>query len=135
MPVIFIETEKIGANSFELMQSISVGFTSLENAQIYETDDRLLAAIMNLGFACRYLADGDYSVREVQISSDTDGKVFRYNGEHNKLFSLVFPYNDAQAQKIAGLYAEYNKYLERIRFLIKRCKIKVTLKSLHETTS
>ncbi len=139
MPTIEIETIPLTNNEFDLIHNFAEGATYYDekhipfdaNAAAYEKlyEKRLIAAICNLGFACKWFADratlGTEEFRLVKIPTDQDGPDHRFDGEHDTLYALLFPANDYQSRRLHSLYAEYMKYLNRIQELEWRFHIKI----------
>lgn len=137
MPTIEIETIPLANNQFDLIHNFAEGATYHDEVHIpfdsntYETlyEKRLIAAICNLGFACKWFADraalGTTEFRLVKIPSDRDGQDKRYDGEHDTLYALLFPSNDYQSRRLHSLYADYMKFLGRIQELEFRFDIKI----------
>src|SRR4051794_1148725 len=98
MTCIALETIRRRKNEFELVQTWYTGFhiTGEKSIEWPEKDnDRLMASIINLGFACRdlYEARQVEVIRMISLESDKDGLDHRYNSEHDILYNLLFPYN------------------------------------------
>jgi hypothetical protein len=130
MPSVYIQTFTKEKGLYEFIQSVYIGASpESETVLEYRAEDRLHAAILNLGFACRFLYDNykDWSSNQIEIESDSDGKDKRGNGEHEILYSLLFPYSSYQRTKLARLYAEYDKYLSRLWSLIRGANIRIKL--------
>lgn len=120
MPVIHIETNLIAANEYEFTQTFIVGGENVTERIYTEShEDRMYAAMTNLGYACRWYADENISRGDVCIVSDTDGKDVRYSGEHDDLFEAVYSRSDYQKNraKYNLIYGRYVKFLDRIRDL------------------
>lgn len=128
----YLETER-GENGFDLMRTIEAygklinGKPRLEIIEHWQTDDRLLAAIINLGYACRWFHDTKIYNGFIDIKTDTDGQDHKYSNEHNILYGLINPSDGWQARKNASLYQEYQKYLWRIHDLTKANNIRIDL--------
>lgn len=127
--IIHIETEKTAVSQFNFIWSISGADWNTD--EIHRTwtltNDRLRAAIVNLGLTCRCLKDNDVFQGTVQIKSDTDGLDQRYNGEHNALYALISPVDELQGQKLRSIYFEYMKYVGRIKQLQMQNRIRIEL--------
>lgn len=93
-----------------------------------DSNDRLRAAIANLGLACRVFADAGLIDGLIIIESDKDGKDTRHGGEHDILFSLLYPQSFGDNRKNAALYADYQPWLAKAKMLINDYKITVKLK-------
>jgi hypothetical protein len=135
MTCIALETIRRRKNEFELRQTWYTGFM-ITGEKVHDwvdaENDRLRAAIINVGYACRDLYEARHLevVRIISIESDQDGKDNRYAGEHNILFNLLFPHNDYEAAKSRSLYADYLKYLTRINELRHKAKIEIKMHRL-----
>lgn len=137
MPLIYCETTRITKNQFELTRSEWIGAGLIgETVETWtdENNDRLLSAIVNVGFACKTFADRAADIitsvpvlQIVGIESDIDGKDHRNGGEHDILFSLLVPKDDEQGRKMRSLYYDYERYLDRIMQLAMRHGIKFVL--------
>lgn len=139
MPTIEIETIPLANNQFDLIHNFADGATYYDeqhipfDSRVYETlhEKRLIAAICNLGFACKWFADraagGREEFRLVKIPTDQDGQDSRYDGEHDTLHALLFPSNNYQSRRLHSLYAEYMKFLNRIQELEFRYHIRIEL--------
>lgn len=138
MPIVYIETHTLAAGKYQLVQSAFIGLSPLsETVTEYESEDRLTAAIVNLGFACRWLHDNykEWKSNIINIVSDKDGKDKRYNGEQDIMYYLLFPHTHSEARKQARLYAEYDRHLSRLWFLIRGAGIKIQLVDREEKTN
>lgn len=135
MPLIYCETNRIKQNEFELVRSEYVGLDARNEIVEPHTDvnnDRLYMAILNVGFACKYLGDREdkgepLAHRVVGIESDIDGKDSRNGGEHDILFALLVPKDDEYGRKMRSLYYDYERYLSRILQLSMKYDIKFVL--------
>ena len=131
MPALFIETIPIKRGEYQFMQSLYIGYDARGDwIHTYLIDERLEAAIINLGMACRYLHTNYQYWKKgnmVILITDTDGKDIKYNGEHNALHGLIYPHNSFEAKKFESLYGEYNKYLLKIRELMREANILIKL--------
>lgn len=138
MPVVitYLETERgqrIG--TWDLIRKVSAVGQTIDGEKAKELttvwdkspDDRLLAAIVNVGLACRWYFDNQIIHGFIDIKTDKDGKDRRYCGEHDILESLINPRDAWQNRKHQSLYAEYKKYLYRIRDLVKACDITIEI--------
>ena len=129
MPIIIVETLPKGSENFQFIQSVFSGASSKgDRITEYKCPSRLLAAIVNVGMACRFLVD-EYSEwsKIIEIVSDQDGKDFKYDGEHDILYKLLFPANDYEARKVFSLYGEYIRLLDRIQQLRREASINIRL--------
>lgn len=138
MPLIAVQTIRVARNQFELNRVRYVGFDATKeiNDRFEEKDnDRLRAAIINVGFACRQLFDEAAPVSIVSIESDSDGADVRNGGEHNVLYSLLNPSGDFEARKHRALYADYIKLLDRISELKYKAKIEIKMHGYGEEPS
>lgn len=117
MPLIYCQTERIAVNKFELVHSYYLGASPIEDEiEIYiePENNRLKAAIINIGLACKALTEIDTEIRVVGIEDDNDGLDVRYGGEHNILIAFLCSNNDYEVKKLRSLYQEYLKFLDRI---------------------
>lgn len=91
-------------------------------------EDRMYAAMTNLGYACRWLVDRGDVRGTVCIQTDTDGKDKRYGGEHNDLFEAIRFRDEYRRNraKYALIYGRYVGYLDRIRELADSHEIQFT---------
>lgn len=120
MSIIHIETSLVARGEYEFIQTWVDGYNNLDERVFTEKhEDRMFAAMTNLGYACRWLQDKQVSRGSVCIVSDRDGKDIRYNGEHDTLFEAVAFRSDYQKNraKYALIYGKYVKFLDRIREL------------------
>lgn len=127
---IYLETERTGIHTFQFLWGYFVGASSTgekEQEWKQEDNDRLRAAIVNVGLAARELSETDTDVRVIKIKSDKDGKDFRYGGEHETLYSLLVPSDDFQARKMRSLYGDYMRYVSKVLELMLRWDIVVQL--------
>jgi poly-beta-hydroxyalkanoate depolymerase len=132
MYCIYIETERTQnvKGSFDLIHTIEHIENSrhlVEVVETYESNDRLRAAIVNTGIACRWYYDRNITRGYIELKSDTDGKDYRHEREHNILYTLLYPTDDYEAKKHLALYSEYNKYIGKVRHLIYCSNITVHL--------
>lgn len=129
MPTIYLETQPVGNEQYDLIQTRYIGLSADNEKHIdWKAPDRLTAAIVNLGFACRDLFENYNGWQNaIFIESDTDGLDHRYGNEHNIMYALLFPNSSYQARKQAKLYAEYDKHFSRLWYLIKQGNIKIKL--------
>lgn len=135
MPLIvtYVETERgEKAGTYELMRAVECighnmnnGRRYLEFYDVWKTQDRLMAAIINLGFACRWYSDNGIVRGIIELKSDADGKDHRYQKEHEVLFHLLYPHDGWQVKKNISLFGEYRKYLYRIKDLMEFQKLRV----------
>lgn len=127
---IYIETERNQTNRklWDLIWSISgADWNADETYRQIECSDRMKAAIYNLGYACKCLADNEVVFGTIEIKSDQDGKDYRYDSEHDALYALVCPLDDIQARKYRSLYHRYTRYIGRIQTLQYKWKITIEL--------
>lgn len=135
MPLVvtYLETERgEKAGTYDLMRTLECigynfkgGHKYLEFCDIWETKDRLMAAIVNLGFACRWYADNELTRGIIELKSDSDGKDYRYQKEHEVLFDLIYPRDGWRVKKNISLYGEYRKYLHRIKDLMTKQRLRI----------
>lgn len=132
MPLIYCETNRIAPNEFELIRSRYVGASSIdETVETFSQaeNDRLMASIINIGFACKELSESESEIKVVGIESDKD----RSNGgEMDILFNLLNPKDDFEARKVRSIYYEYERYLGRIQYLAQRGNIRFVLQNVNE---
>lgn len=127
--VIHIETNTIGANQFEFIQTWVSGENNLNERYLQEKhDDRMQAAIVNVGKACRWLQDANAVRGSVCITSDKDGRDARYGGEHDALFEAIYNKSEyvRNRAKYNLLYHSHVKHLDRIRELADANEISFT---------
>lgn len=120
MSIIHIETTPVGNNHFELLQTWVSGVENLDERTFTEKhEDRMYAAMTNLGYACRWLNDAHAIRGAVCIVSDKDGKDVRFNGEHDDLFEAVYDRNEYKKNRLKYglLYGKHLGFLDRIREL------------------
>lgn len=131
--IVYIQTESLGNGKYELFRTETVGFYCKdEQHEIIDAPDRMVAAMINLGRACRWLTDKDVMRGEVVIVTDTDGLDKRYAGEHNDLYNAIHTrsgYRDSRA-KYRSFYGDYIKYLDKIRSLADQWEIVFTLQPI-----
>ncbi len=129
MPTVHIETNLIARDQYEFIQTWVNGETNADERTFTEThEDRMYAAMTNLGYACKWLTDDNFVRGSVCIVTDKDGQDQRYNGEHDDLFKAIHSQRDYQLNraKYAILYGRYVKYLDRIRELANAYEIAFT---------
>lgn len=129
MATIHIETNLIAVKEYEFIQTVVVGEINVEERLFQEQhEDRMYAAMTNLGYACRWFADKNESRGSVCIVTDTDGKDKRYSGEHDDLFEAIRSQREYQKNraKYALIYGKYVKFLDRIRELANSYEIGFT---------
>lgn len=117
---IFIETIPIGNNDFEFIQTWNDNEHNLDERLIVEKhDDRMIAAMTNLGYACKWLVDCKIERGNVCIMSDRDGQDFRYGAEHSELFTAIHSEKDYQENRLKYeiFFGRYVRFLDRIREL------------------
>lgn len=115
---IYIETTPIGNGEFELRQTLTVDGVCKDEREITDVfDDRMIAAITNLGLACKWLIDDNITRGDVTLITDQDGKDVRYGGEHNDLFAAIHskPEYINNRGKYALFYGKHVTWLDRIR--------------------
>lgn len=133
MSVIHITTELVKPNKYEFIQTWEIGEQNLDERIFQENhEDRMFAAMTNLGYACKWYADKNHSRGDICIITDTDGKDQRYNGEHDDLFKAIRSRHDYQENRIkySLIYGKYAKYLDRIRELADTYEIGFTQNEL-----
>lgn len=145
MPIITIETNKLDTNSFQLIRTVSIGYANLlEFDEIISAPDRMVAAMTNLGLACRWFIDRNAkdATRQVWLQRDFVNPDEIENREHNDLFSAVrnlhnhlygniYQYRQDRL-KYQAFYGDYVKYLDRIIDYLIRYKITVKLTDYKE---
>ncbi len=115
---IHIETNPINSSQFELIQTWVTDDKNLDERYYLEKhDDRMAAAIVNVGKAARWFVDEKISRGAVCIISDRDGKDTRYAGEHDTLFEAIVSRDDYQKNRLSYglLYGSHVARLDRIR--------------------
>jgi hypothetical protein len=120
MYTIFIETIPTGHKIYEFAQTLTLDNDNLEERFLTENhDDRMIAAMTNLGKAARWLNDKQIERGAICIVSDKDGKDQRYGGEHDDLFQAIHSQSDYERNrmKYALIYGKHVAYLDRIREL------------------
>lgn len=120
MSIIHIETIPIGKGQFEFIQTWLDRDTCIDERTFVEShDDRMIAAITNVGKACRWFFDNKTGRGTIVIVSDQDGKDYRYGGEHNDLFEAIHSQSDYQKNRLkySIIYGKHVAYLDRIREL------------------
>lgn len=130
MPMIYCETYPVKPQVFRFIHTYYIGCASYkDDEQLWNEpeNDRLRAAIVNVGFACRELVDKQERHATVAIISDTDGKDTLYNYEHDALHSLLNPATSNIMRKHQALYGDYMKYLGRINDLRRLGNIRIVL--------
>lgn len=120
MSVIHIETLPVAKGQYEFIQTwLSQDKCIDERTYTENHADRMIAAMTNLGYACRWFADTQTDRGVIVIVSDTDGKDVRFSGEHNELFKAIhskIDYLDNRS-KYHLIYGRYVGFLDRIRDL------------------
>lgn len=139
MTTIYIETIPKGNNLFDLIHTIEIDGKAVSD-DVVKTDgfdDRMIAAMTNLGLACRYLVDNRCERGEVCIVSDKDGKDHRYGSEHDYLYEAVHSHKDYQENrtKYALFWTNHVKYLDRIREYADIWELQITCRGLYDTVS
>lgn len=120
MPLIYCETNRTNETHFELIRSTYVGAAAIN--EVVETygqpdNDRLMACIINVGFACKTLSESESAIKIVGIESDEE----KSNGkEMDVLFNLLVPKDDFAARKARSIYYDYERFLGRIQYLATR---------------
>lgn len=130
-----ILTQRVGKNDFCFYHTVS----RIEGGAIThrfqdsvitfreDTNDRLRAAIANLGLAARRFADAGQSNGCIVLENDKDGKDMKFGGEHNILFGLLYPDSYGANKKNASIYASYNTWLTKAKMLINDYRITIKL--------
>lgn len=127
MPVITIETNFIADNCYELIQTVNVGFACIgEITQKINAPDRMVAAMTNLGMACRWFIDRQQKdgIKQIAIQRDFTNPDELAGNEHNDLFKAVsnlhnhlfgnvYQYRQDRL-KYQAFYGDYVRYLDRI---------------------
>lgn len=129
--IIYLETERTPgapADHWDFIWSVSgADWNTDEIHMSVVSDDRLYAAIVNVGKACRCLADNEVFAGTIQIKSDIDGLDKRHDSEHDALFAMLAGGDDPQARKLRSIYHRYNKFLGRIKQLQMQWNIHIEL--------
>lgn len=129
MSIIYIETNLIGQGEYEFIQTWVEGSINVDEHILTENhDDRMYAAMTNLGYACKWFADKNIMRGDVCITTDTDGRDQKHSGEHDDLYKAIRSqkdYSDNRA-KYALIYGRYVGYLDRIRELANTYEIGFT---------
>ncbi len=126
---VHIETIPTGHNSYEFIQTWVSGESNVDERILNEKhDDRMFAAMTNLGKAARWLADEGVDRGSICIVSDRDGKDTRFGGEHDALFEAVHNKPDyiRNRAKYSLLYGSHVRFLDRIRDLADNYEISFT---------
>lgn len=130
---IYIETERTPDSPADHWSFIwSVSGADWNTDEIHTpviSNDRLYAAIINVGKACRCLADNEVFAGTIQIKTDLDGKDRRHDMEHDALFAMLAGGDDPQARKLRSIYYRYTRYIGRIRQLQMQWNIHIELAS------
>ena len=129
MSTIFIETIPIGNGEFEFTQTwTSAGVNLHERVWIETHEDRMYAAMTNLGKACKWLEDAKELRASICIVPDRDGRDKKFGGEHDELFEAVHSQADYEKNKIkySIFYGKYVNFLDRIRHLANANEIAFT---------
>lgn len=137
MATIFITTELIAPNEYEFVQTLAVGEMNVEERVLVEShNDRMYAAMTNLGKACRWLYDLNIRRGTVCITTDKDGSDVRYKGEHDDLFRAIHSQHDYIDNRIKYelFYGGHVKFLDRIRELANEQEIAFTQKEKPDNT-
>lgn len=116
MPIITLETECIKERQYQLIRGVSIGAGMIDEIVVdYEAPDRLWAAIINLGLACKYVVEKypNYT-KVIKLVSDGIYPDIKYGGEQNILYSLLHPFSDSEARKHKALYKDYARLLDRV---------------------
>lgn len=126
---IYIETNSIGGNAYEFIQTFNVDNQNVNERIIHENHaDRMIAAMTNLGYACKWLTEERVSRGAICILKDQDGKDQKYGGEHDDLFEAVHSQTDYDDNRIkySLIYGRHVSYLDRIRHLANSYEIAFT---------
>lgn len=129
MPIIHIETNLIRPQEYQFTQTWVTGEMNVDERIFTEShDDRMFAAMTNLGYACKWYADKNFTRGDICIVTDTDGKDKRYNGEHDDLFKAIRSQREYQENraKYQLIYGRYVGFLDRIRELANAYEINFT---------
>ncbi len=116
--VIHIETNPINSETFEFIQTWVNGNNNLDERYLTEKhEDRMAAAIVNIGKAARWFVDTDTVRGSICIITDRDGTDERFGGEHDTLFNAIVSRDDYQKNRLkyALLYGSHVSRLDRIR--------------------
>lgn len=117
---IHIETNRVNEEMFELTQTLMDDDRCITERVFTEyAENRFAAALINIGLACRWIGDENLKNCAIAITSDRDGKDFRFGGEHNELFNILengSRYN-ANRMKYSAFYPRYVLWLDRVRWL------------------
>jgi hypothetical protein len=119
--IIHLETVKSAKqkNLYEFIWSLSGrDFNTAEWFLEFESDNRLYAAIVNCGMACRKLQEDRVFGAIIQIAKDTDGELTGYKYDdiyaHHTLFRMIEPSDDFEKRKVISLFHEYSHLIAKI---------------------
>ncbi len=127
--VVHIETNPLSNSLYEFIRTWVSGESNIdEQYEQFKESDRMAAAIVNAGKACRWLQDENIDRGTVCITSDRDGQDKRFGGEHDALFEAIHSKSEyiRNRAKYQLLYSEHVKRLDRIRDLADANEISFT---------
>lgn len=129
MPKIYCQTVPL-SSGYELYRTLSIGFWNKDEViESIDAPDRMIAAIINVGMACKWISDLNAPRSSIVIATDLDGKDMRYDGEHNKLYDCISSRQNFQLNrpKYKAFYGDYIRYLDRLRYLVECYEIPLVL--------
>lgn len=94
-----------------------------------DEDDFIKAVIVNLGKACRLFADAGMMNGTIVLEQEPKDRS-KYERHHVVVYHLLFPESNAESRKNASLFSAYQRYLGRIRELMRYWKITIKLSEL-----
>lgn len=113
---IYIETQPtLTPQQYALEQDYAVGGWLKQERLFTESHpNRMIAAIMNCGLACRWAIDIGCTI--ISIVPDTDGRAVKFDGEQNYLFEMVKTRRDylTNRLKYISFYGRDIRLLDRI---------------------
>jgi hypothetical protein len=132
--VIHLETQKTARSktAYDFIWSISGReYNTQESVFEYEADNRLYAAIVNCGRACRKIEEERAYSAIIQIAKDTSGEITGYKYDdmyaHHTLYDLLYPSDDFRKRKAISLFHEYSHLIAKIQVITFQMNILIEL--------
>ena len=132
--VIHLETQKTARSktAYDFIWSLSGrDLNAAEWNLEYEADNRLYAAIVNCGMACRKIESERVYGAIFQIAKDTNGEITGYKYDdmyaHHTLYDLLYPSDDFSKRKAISLFHEYSHLIAKIQVMAFQMNILIEL--------
>lgn len=132
--VIHLETQKTARSktAYDFIWSIQGReYNTQESVFEYEAENRLYAAIVNVGKAARKIESERVYGAIIQIAKDTDGELTGYKYDdiyaHHTLHKLLEPKDDFEKRKVISLFHEYSHLIAKINVMCSRMNILIEL--------